>query len=283
MWNILRSIKKRAARLLLRKGAGLNIQDLFTPLPEAVHILEKRRLDSRLKKEVEDYMKGVPAYFKENKGVLYLARHVATPNFETLRFLSLCEPYTDMISVIGQDSKDIFTGNNSLKRSLGKMPIIRRDSPPGKFTIQHETVVEFNNSQGKKLRNIKTTWGESLITFHNNLFKELYPGKVSIKDDFLWIDKHRRGDLLGHYKYLLSLFIVHGIMFEWFPQNNVDESRFFEEVFQPAFSFVHKKFGYRPLITSLVSTSRESEKNWEAYPAETSTILQKKKESLGGK
>lgn len=72
----------------LRIKESADATHLLTPLPYALVELERRKRDPVLRKKIEEYLKAdIPPYFGESP-VLYLARHIATPNFETLRFLS---------------------------------------------------------------------------------------------------------------------------------------------------------------------------------------------------
>ena len=63
---------------------------IFTPLAEAVAEIQRRREHTDLMQRVEDFLQGdIPEYLRSPAPVLYLARHVATPNLETLRFVEL--------------------------------------------------------------------------------------------------------------------------------------------------------------------------------------------------
>lgn len=64
-------------------------QIVYTPLSEAIQLLEKRRKDPEFTAKVEKLLKGdVPEFLKKKKcGVL--SRQVATPNYESKRFISI--------------------------------------------------------------------------------------------------------------------------------------------------------------------------------------------------
>lgn len=242
----------------------------LTPLEDALKELRRRGKDPSLRYQIERYLDDdIPHYFK-NESIGYLARHVATPNFETIHFLNVCNQ-NNLPAFIGQDSGDIFVSSNPLKKALGKLAIHsseRQDDP----LFIYNTVVDFNTTQGKHFRDIETIWGESLIQFHNNLFSHFYKNTINIFDDSSWIDRHDRNDIREHYKKFLSLLVVHGVMFEYYLKDDPHELMFVKEVLIPAFIFVEKKFGHRPLIVSLVRDGDEN-KDWYGYPSLKKVLL----------
>jgi len=267
-------LRSQALRLDVFKPRAARVDDLLTPFPEVVEELNRRASDEKLRASVESYLGNLPPYFKEGN-VLYLARHVATPNFETLRFIHLVETL-GMQVVIGQDTKDKFVPHNPLKRALGRLPvclgITKKDGTHGE-RYQKVTIVDFNTANGKPFSSIRTLWGEGLIDFHTKLLKTVASGAVRIEDDADWIDGTHRGSLIDHYKKFLALFLVHGVLFEDYLVEDKHEGRFVREVLRPAFDFVEKKFGCRPLITQLTPTSVESADYWMSYPKEVLDIV----------
>ncbi len=252
---------------LYTSSEPVDVQRFLTPLEDAVAEIHKRRTDPHLLSEVESYLEGsIPEHFKKGP-ILYLARHIATPNFETLRFIELCKRHPTMPAVIGQDFNDKFVSNNSLKQNMGKMPIVKGIARNTDEIIEYFTIIDFAKAQGHKLKEVQTFFGQSLPEFHNELFKSIYPHEVSLVEESEWIDLHGRGDLLEHYKKLLALFVVHGIMFEFYPEHDKNEISFVEKVLAPSFEFVEKTFGVKPLLTPLVPTHMELNKSWEAYPS----------------
>lgn len=249
--------------------------EILTPLPDALKELERRRLDSKLTEAVRKYLDDdIPPYCKDEP-VLYLARHIATPNFETKRFVHLTAE-TGLKTVLGQDTKDIFVPQNPLKHALGKMPIHMGTSQKNGKTIerfQNISIIDFNTSNGKPFSDIKTVWGEPLATFHARLCEWYLQKPVPVVDDADWIERNGRGNLLEHYKRFLALFIRDGILFEDYIAEDKDERQFILKVLRPAFSFIEKKFGVRPLIANLATTSTESGTFWYSYPAEIKKML----------
>ena len=257
-----------------RAGVGR----FLTPYTQALEEIEIRAGNEELKAKVLEYLSNDLPECMQQDPVLDLARHVATPNFETLRFIHLLEPL-DLDIVISQDSKDRFVPANMLKKSLAKMPICTRiQQSEGRFNEQYQniSIIDFASAQGKPFTEIETLWGEPLIDFHNSLFVSFTKSNVHIVDDAAWIDRNHRGNLLEHYKKFLALFLVHGILFEDYLVEDEEEEFFKTEILGPAFTFVEKTFGYRPLIVQLTPTSVESERFWLSYPKEALSILKER-------
>lgn len=253
------------------------ISDLVMTPFVAVEELQRRRKDPTLQKKVEEYLRGdIPEYFKGGP-ILYLARHAVTPNFETLRFMYLTREL-GMKTIVTQDSRGLFVSQNQVKRALGKLPICRRVTQKGdrlNEQYQNVTIIDFNKADGKPFSDVETLWGEKLIDFHIRLFSELNLRKVEAPDDAGWVDRHHRGDLLEHYKQLLSLFVAHGIFFENYNADDEHEVHFVKHVLRPACRFIEQRFGYRPIITQVFPTSFESYRFWTSYPEKVLDIVQK--------
>jgi hypothetical protein len=247
----------------VNKEEYLCAQECTTQLDDAIAELHRRRKDDKLRKEIEEYLNyDIPHHFTE-RPIFYLARHVATPNFETLRFIEICKQHKSP-PVIGQDTKDIFVSNNILKRSLGKLPVVKSVTHDKRELTENLTVLRFDKAQGEPLNSLTTTFGENLVQFHNKLLREIYPRGVHLVDDSPWIDRNHRGNLLEHYKKFLALFILHGVMFEFYEPEDLE---FVNEVLIPAQQFIEEKFGCKPLICDLVSPELCTARDWNAYPS----------------
>lgn len=239
------------------------LHQFHTPIEEAVYEIEKRRSDHHLMREVRRYLgDDIPAYFNQKQPILYLSRHVATPNFETLRFIEVTKPY-GLPTLIGQDTDDIFVSNNVLKKALGKMSILKATTRNGDEIFENFTLVDFNRVQGKKIRHIKTNRGCYLSTFHNRLLGYVYPAGYQLISESAWISRNHRYNLVAHYKKMLALLITQGIMFEFYEDSEFD---FVENILAPTFFEVANHFGCKPLITDLVPDNKRNEKDWNAYP-----------------
>src|SRR3989338_4052564 len=214
--SILSHISSAVFSLFSRNKTNVLSDLMMTPI-EAIQELERRQRDPTIRKKVEDYLLGdIPEYFK-NGPILYLARHVATPNFETLRFKYLMESL-GMKTVVSQDTKDLFVSQNQMKRALCKLSVC--------------CGVSQNN-------------GKLNEQFHNRLFLKFMQQKIENPDDATWIDRHHRGNLLEHYKNLLALFVTHGILFEDYIMEDKHEADFVKNILRPACRFIEQRFGYR--------------------------------------
>ncbi|OGG69575.1 hypothetical protein A3F27_00445 [Candidatus Kaiserbacteria bacterium RIFCSPHIGHO2_12_FULL_53_13] len=254
------------------------IGNMVRPPLQAIGELNKRASDHSLRARVEEYLSGdIPEYF-QNGPIIYSAKYLATPNFETLRFLHITEPL-HMRTVITEDTKDLFLPQNQVKRALCKIPICRRITVKEGKAYEHfqkVSIVDFKTAARKPFREITTLWGEPLTDFHTNLLSRFARKKVEIHDDTAWIDRNHRGDLPELYKKFLSLFIVHGVLFEDYSMDDKNEIDFAKQVLQPAFRFVEERFGCRPLIAELVPPSVESDLFWISYPSGTLDVLREK-------
>jgi hypothetical protein len=266
--------------LPLRKER-LDISELLMSPLDAMEELKRRREDPEIMRKVEEALKGdVPDYLKGDP-ILYLARHIVTPNFETIRFIHLLKEL-GLRTVVSQDSRGLFVSQNLIKRALCKLPVcIRVTQKDGKLNehYQNVSVVDFNTADGKQFKDLRTVWGESLIDFHARLFTELGLMTAETPDDADWIDRHGRGDLLEHYKHLLLLFVTHGIFFENYNLDDDHEIHFIKEVLWPARDYVEEVTGYKPLIVPIFPAAPESYNFWISYPKEVLDVVNKSMKS----
>lgn len=242
---------------------------IFTPLPGAIDEARARASDAGLRNHVLEYLGGdIPSYFREAPPILYLARHIATPNFETLRWAHLVEPF-GLHAVIGEDSEDTFVSHNVLKRALCKLSVctdLRIKNGRLHEAYRNMTIADFNSIQHRPFSEIRTLWDEPLVTFHKRLCARFLPSSVSAEDDGAWVTRHHRGNLVEHYKHFLALFIAHGVLFEDYLTKDAEERKFVRDILEPAFRAVEAEFGVPPLIARLLPTSMESELFWLSYP-----------------
>ena len=238
--------------------AAATTVDVFTPLTGAVAELQRRRAHTDLRQQVEEFFDGdIPDYLRGPAPVLYLARHVATPNFETLRFAELTRPF-GLPMVIGQDTQDKFVAHNAMKRALGKLTVQRNVCGD----VRHFTIIDFATAQGQRLSEIFTLHGQPLIEFHARLMHAAPLHDVQVADDAQWIGRQQRGDLPEHYKRFLALFVAHAVMLENY---EAEDAALLHTVIEPAFAFAERQFGVRPLIANLAEGVAPPV-DWNAYP-----------------
>ena len=222
-------------------------QIVYTPLSEALRLLEERRKDPILMAKIDELLKGdIPEILKEKKCGIF-ARQVATPNFDTQRFIKIAKD-NQLEAVLFEYPEDKFTSKNIFKHSLCQIRVNNGINHKGEYMVEKINIVDLVNNDGKKIKEIKTNWGEPLTDFHRKLFKD-----YEIKDNITFHDisewYHRNG---GHasdyYVNFLLLFVCHGILFENFLMKEV-EGDFTKNILLPTIEKIVNLTGVKPLIT----------------------------------
>jgi hypothetical protein len=252
-----------------------DIKELYTPLSVAKKEIWKRWNDKELRKKVEEFFgDDVPSFLKK-KPKAVIARYIASPNYDTKKFLEYSKEI-ELDPVIYEHVKDKFYAGNTDKYHLCKMFFYNGEGKKGGLKLDTFKVVDFNGQEGKKLKSIKTIWGESLIHFHHNIFKfENKNSKCEMYDVDGWYG--RKGRIPEkYYLYYLSLFICHGVLFENFLTNE-EEINFTKNVVWKDFKKVYKKFGVRPLIVPIEPLEDENNIYWWCYPQRLRELTEKNK------
>ncbi len=251
-------------------------QTVYTRFDEAIVEIEKRRTDARLEGEIHHLLKGnIPLPFK-NSYRLVLFRQLCTPNYETRRFLSIADAM-DLDPLFWEYYNDKFTPNNLYKYYLGRMGFYSGVGKKGGVKVEYLKVIDFNSSNGDKIGDIKTLWGESLIRFHHELFFMRFAGYT--EDIFFdasdWFSKNGE-TAQSYYSNYLALFLRHGILFENFVYDDKSEWEFTTRVFAPAFIDLWQRTGIKPLIVALEPTDTEGDEFWLCHPVETRNYVEGK-------
>lgn len=250
---------------------------VYTKLDDALEQLDKRSKNEELKSLVKNLIPfDIPDYLKDKK-IAVLFRQVATPNYEVRRFLSIVDTVKELKPLFWEYHYDKFTSNNSWKYSLGKMSFYSGKGRNGGNKMHYQKILDFIEADGKKIKDIKTLWGQPLIEFHRELFEKSYK---SLDDDY-FIDVSRWVSSLGgtakdYYRILLLFFVTNGILFENFMLEEKNESTFTKEVILPAFLEVEKLTGYKPLIVALEPTEAEGDVFWVSHPIESHEHIKNK-------
>jgi hypothetical protein len=250
-----------------------DIKEIYTPLSVAKKEIWKRWNDPVLRKKVEDFLGGeVPRVLKRSPRAV-LARHVASPNNEFMRYL-------DLSKIIGLEPKcleyfeDKFRAENQDKYYLGKLFFC---NGVGKKWGERTSIVKainFDASEGKQLTRVKTLWGEDFIKFHHRLLSQILDNyKSIIVDESVWI-KNNGKIPSAFYENFLSLFICFGVLFEDYLENK-NEKEFTTKIVIPAFSKMYKKFGVKPLIVKIYPSENENDLFWRHYPAKIEKTARK--------
>jgi hypothetical protein len=240
-------------------------QEVYTPLNDAIVELKIREKDKVLEKKVCEYLNHNVPEPMSNGGKAVIFRQLVTPNYEICRFMCIPDA-TDLVPVFWEYYTDKFTPNNPMKLRWGKMGFHFGIGKKGGKKTTYENIIDFNKSNGKKISEVNTLWGQNLKDFHHELLSEVFPKATSFLFDASdWF--HANGNTASeYYKRYMALFIRHGILFENFVLEN-SERPFIKEKFLPAFYEVWDKIGKKPLIVALEPTEIEGDDFWMHHPA----------------
>lgn len=237
---------------------------VYTPLSEALKILDERQKDLSLIKKVQELLKyDIPEVLKGKKcGVQF--RQVVTPNNDAKNFIKISENF-GITPVFMEYHSDKFSSNNNFKRSLGKIQLQGPVNKQDLYRIEKINIMDFNKHNGKILKDVVTSWGESLIHFHRRLFNlsEINSFNCYFYDMSEWVKKHG-SDPKEYYKNFLLLFSCYGILFENFPINGEDRG-FSRDVILPAIDYVTNITGVSPLIVPIPPMDMDDDDYWTLY------------------
>lgn len=236
---------------------------VYTPLSDALLLLEERKKNPELTKKIKKLLKNkIPKICKKQKCAI-MARQLATPNYDSKLFISVARE-NNLSPVFLEYFSDKFTSNNKYKHSLGQLCIQNSIDKNGEECIEKITIIDFNKSNSKKLKDVKTLWGQSLVDFHRKLFKtEDFHGLYFLEEEHDWYKKKKDETPFEFYVNFFLLVSCFGILFENFLiSKNEDESQFTKEVILPAFEKVVRLTGIKPLIVPLSPIDLENDSFW---------------------
>jgi hypothetical protein len=236
---------------------------MYVPLEEAREIIRKRWHDSALRRQVADYVGEIPAFLRDRPRAV-LARHVATPNFDFIRF-SEAAKNVDLEPVCPEYTGDKFCTLNRDKLLLGAMTFFQGINKAGKEISVSCKVVDFMRFDGKPFTSIETLWGEDFLGFHHRLLRTLLP-EIEITDNTEWLTA-MGGKPALFWPRLFALFICGGILFENF-HGEGREAEFTRLIIRPAVEEVKERFGLSPLVVPLVPVEEERQPFWSWYPGQ---------------
>jgi hypothetical protein len=234
---------------------------VYTPLSEAIYLLKERQNDPLLVEKIEKLIKGgIPKIFKEDKcGIM--ARQLATPNHENRIFINMAIE-SGLKPVFIEYFEDKFTANNKYKHSLGQLHIQNNLKSIQNNYFEKVNIIDFNKYNGKKIKEVKTTWGESIIDFHKNLFKVYDINNISFINEIDWYEKKDETPI-DFYVNFFILITCFGILFENFLiLKNDDEGLFTKTVILPALNRAIELTGVKPLIVPIEAIDLEEDDFW---------------------
>jgi hypothetical protein len=234
---------------------------MYVTLEEARDEVWKRWNNKELRQKVLEYVGELPEGFgHEPKAAL--VRHIATMNFEFLRFSNLAKE-TGLRPYCSEFIGDKFCSKNQEKLLLAKVTFYHgKGKQNGNKTVRHN-LIDFYTEDGKNFQEVSTVWGESLVSFHHRLVSSKLKD-VELNDITAWFQA--MGSKPEYfYNRLLAIFVCHGIMFENFVADG-EEGAFTQNIVWPAIERVKEHFGLKPLIVPLVPIESELDPYWCWYP-----------------
>jgi len=251
------------------------IDSIYTPLSVAKEEIWRRWNDEELRKKVNIFINGDVPDFLKDAPKAYLARQVLTPNFDFFQFLKLAV-FSGLDFVCPEFIEDKFSAKNSSKYFLGKMFFHNGKGKRGGHKIGSIKIIDFNKSEGKKISELETLWGENLVEFHHKILNSLVPDiNDKIFDISSWLQRNG-GSPDKFYRKFLALFICNGILFENFLLNK-EEGHFTEEIILPIFKELEKEFGVKPLIVNALPIKNESGVYWGYHPGLLEIVVRQNK------
>lgn len=245
----------------MASASGLDQTSIYTPVDDARRLLEERRCDRfpPPSSALEERLQARPY------AVLY--RQVATPNFEMFRFLEIARRL-ELQPLVVEHFVDKFVTWNPAKLAMARMAFHAGTGRRGGSRLTKLVVADQTAYDGKRLDEVRTVWGESLIDFHHVLLG-LTPSMPPLErfDGSAWFSSHG-GRARSYYPAFLSMFVQYGVLVESFLETGEEAKHTFQTVI-PAFEEVtNRNCGRRPLIAALDPPGTGDSPYWLRYPAD---------------
>lgn len=253
---------------------------VYTPIDDAINYLEQRSTNLDLINFFNSKIPTRPMFIGNTDKFAFLSRDLVSPNFETKKFIEFVKKNNILKPVFWEYYSDKFSPDvNMSKRSLAKMTFHFGFDKSGNDRIRNMTVVDFNLYNGKKINEVKTLWGQSLVEFHHELLGFIHPD--IIKKEVVLFDATEWYKSVGekvsvYYENLLLLYLKNGILFEEYVLDDQHESVFIKNVFLPAFIKIYKETGFKPLICHLDSKNKSNNNFGMYYPDSAYGIVKNK-------
>lgn len=236
-------------------------QIVYTPLSDALRLLEERKKDPELTQKIKDLLKNrIPEILIKNNCAIS-ARQLATPNWENRRFISISKE-NGLKPVFFEYYEDKLTSNNKYKHSLGHIHIGNSVNKKGEDIVEKISIVDFNVYNGKKIKEVHTRWGDKLVDFHRNLFDLYGIGDIYFFNENDWYEKPKNETPKDFYYNFFVLMTCYGILFENFIVSDDSEGLFTKEVILPTLDKVINDTGVKPLIVPVDSLETEVSDFW---------------------
>lgn len=265
--KVIESIKLFFSKKFIKDSEeDFDISKIYTTLSEAREEVWRRWNDEELKEKVDKYLGEIPDVIKDEPKSI-IARHIATPNFEFFRFYDLAV-LSSLSPLVWEYRSDKYYTVNQDKLCLGKIHFCDKKN---KLSMHSKKIIDFKGIEGMPIDKIETKWGQSLVSFHREIFNNFKFKDVAFHDASVWY-KEKGHNAEENYKYFLALFIRNGILFENFLSNE-NEKQFTETVVKEAFKEIRDLFGVSPLIVPISTRDDENEQYWWCYPQEVEKFI----------
>jgi hypothetical protein len=245
---------------------------VYTPLSEALCLLDERQKDSILMAKIEKLLEGdIPEVLKGKKCGIF-ARQIATPNFDTQCFIKLTKE-NELETILFEYLDDKFVSKNIFKHSLGQIRVYDGINQKGEYLIKKVNIIDLVKYDGKKIKDIMTFWGESLVDFHMKLFTY-----YKLPKGIIFYDMSKHFNKYGNnvYEYYINfflLFITHGILFENFLTSKDSEGDFTKMILLPTIEKIENLTGLKPLIVPIEPLESESSEYWISHPSKIKNLI----------
>lgn len=233
-------------------------------MEEAVKELERRQ---ELRPIIEQYWKeelGMAPPIPEqlhHRPFAELARHVATWRYENALAATMCERVGVPLLLSQYIGDKFHVGNNSKKSLVHGTMCYGKGKGNGFKTSPHEALtsmksrkqrqISLESMAGKKLLELQTVDGQSIIELHNQFQQRMYP-EAFINDCTKWY-RHIGPSASKYYGASLSVFIAHGILLEDYHGGESGHTldSFTAKVYEPAWHHLYEKFGLPIIVVKL--------------------------------
>jgi hypothetical protein len=240
---------------------------IYFSLDEARAELARRWADVDLREAIEAEFGDLlaPEFRKHPRGVI--SRQLISPD-NGFAFFVQAARYIGSIPFAWEYHGDLFSKRNREKRSLGRL---MATGQRGNVQID---LFAFSSNDGKKIDEIATHTGESLVGFHHRLL-EIGGYEIEYRDMTRWC--RHVGKPVDYYYPLLLHFVAHGVLFENVFTSDERDNSFSNMAILPAMQKIHQKFGLRPLIARLYpdeeTQTEEEDFYWWCYPPNVNKYL----------
>ena len=163
---------------------------------------------------------------------------------------------------------DKFVAKSIDKYYLGALCFENGTGKRGGSKLTSVSIIDnFGHAEGKRICDLKTVQGNSLVDTHHRLLHATIIGEGATLDyfDFSNFFEKNGPSASRYYTYLFSLFICCGVLFENYLLDRKQE-KFTKETVIPSFRKAFDVFGVQPLIVPLGPRGDEENVHWRRYP-----------------